>query len=131
MSDLLDQFNRKFPNEDACLKELLRIRYGELFQCPSCKEHTKYHKVKKRRCFECEHCGNQIYPTAGTAFAKSRTPLVQWYRVMLSFCAVPKGMSTKQIQRVTGVTYKCAWRMGHEIRKHMAVVDGELPLDAD
>ena len=28
-----------------------------------------------------------------------------------------------------GVTYKCAWRIGHEIRKYMADVDGDGMLD--
>ncbi|MEQ8164841.1 MAG: IS1595 family transposase, partial [Alphaproteobacteria bacterium] len=27
-----------------------------------------------------------------------------------------------------GVTYKTAWRMGHELRKYMGVVDGDPPL---
>ena len=35
----------------------------------------------------------------------------------------------KELQRQLGVTYKCAWRMAHEIRKYMADVDGEWPLD--
>ncbi len=37
------------------------------------------------------------------------------------------------VERVdpTGLTYKAAWRMGHEIRKHMADVDGETPLSGN
>lgn len=33
-----------------------------------------------------------------------------------------------ELRRQPGVTYKCAWRMGHEIRKYMAEADGEQPL---
>ena len=40
-------------------------------------------------------------------------------------------MSAKELQRQLGVTYKCAWRMGHEIRKHMSFVDGDANLDGD
>ena len=38
------------------------------------------------------------------------------------------GVPAKELQRQLGVTYKTAWRMGHEIRKHMAAVDGNPPL---
>ena len=38
------------------------------------------------------------------------------------------GVSAKELERQLGVTYKTAWRMGHEIRKHMAEVDDEMPL---
>jgi transposase len=31
----------------------------------------------------------------------------------------------KELQRQLGVTYKTAWRMGHEIRKYMGIVDGD------
>ena len=34
-------------------------------------------------------------------------------------------MPAKELQRQLGVTYKCAWRMGHEIRKLMTKVDGD------
>jgi transposase len=38
------------------------------------------------------------------------------------------GVPAKELQRQFGVTYKTAWRMGHEIRKYMAQVDGNDPL---
>ncbi len=47
---------------------------------------------------------------------------------MFLFCATRNGVSAKEIQRQTGVTYKAAWRMGHEIRKYMTGVDGDDPL---
>ncbi len=41
------------------------------------------------------------------------------------------GVAAKELERTLGVTYKCAWRMAHEIRKHMAQVDGDPPLSGD
>ena len=64
----------------------------------------------------------------GTPFAKSRTPLQKWFYAMYLFTTTRHGVSAKELQRQLGVTYKCAWRMGHEIRKYMAKVDGETPL---
>jgi hypothetical protein len=47
---------------------------------------------------------------------------------MFLFCASRNGVSAKEIQRISGVTYKTAWRMGHEIRKYMGWVDGDRKL---
>jgi hypothetical protein len=65
---------------------------------------------------------------AGTPFERSRTPLKTWFYVMFLFCATRNGLSAKEIQRQIGVTYKTAWRMGHEIRKYMGWVDGDRRL---
>ena len=48
---------------------------------------------------------------------------------MYLFSTSRHGVLAKELQRQLGVTYKTAWCMGHELRKHMAkVVDGERPL---
>lgn len=46
---------------------------------------------------------------------------------MLCICSPPHGhgVPAKELQRQLGVTYKTAWRMGHEIRKYMAKIDGD------
>lgn len=124
-------FQKRFPTEEACLDHLMRTRYGERFKCFSCFRDAKYYRVVKRRCFECEHCGYQVYPTAGTPFAKTRTSLRDWFYVMFLFCASRNGVSAKEIQRQIGVTYKTAWRMAKEIRQYMGYVDGDYPLGGD
>jgi hypothetical protein len=35
------------------------------------------------------------------------------------------GVAAKQIERQTGVTYKCAWRICHQLRKRMASADAQ------
>jgi transposase-like protein len=47
---------------------------------------------------------------------------------MYLFTTSRHGVPAKELQRQLGVTYKCAWRMGHEIRKYMGEVDGDWPL---
>lgn len=127
----IQQFNKRFPDDDACLEHLMRTRFGTRFHCSKCGAEANYYRVKGRRCYECEHCGYQLYPTAGTPFAKTRTSLRDWFYVMFLFCATRNGVSAKEIQRQLGVTYKTAWRMGHEIRKYMGWVDGDDPLGGD
>ncbi|MBX3492030.1 MAG: IS1595 family transposase [Parvibaculum sp.] len=127
----LKTFNARFPDDDACLDHLMAVRYGHKFHCGTCGADAKHHRVKGRRCYECEFCGHQVYPTAGTPFERTRTSLRDWFFVMYLFTTTRNGVSAKEIQRQIGTTYKTAWRMGHEIRKYMGWVDGDDPIGGD
>lgn len=122
------EFLERFPDDDTCLDHMMRVRYGERFTCPSCERDARYYRVKARRSYECERCGHQVYPTAGTPFERTRTPLTDWFYVMFLFCASRNGVSAKEVQRQIGVTYKTAWRMCNLIRRYMGYVDGDAPL---
>lgn len=125
------KFQAKYPTDDVCLEHIFRTRYGTSHACEKCGKEAKFYRVKKRRCHECEHCGHQLFATAGTPFEKTKTPLTKWFLAMYLFTTSRNGVSAKELQRTLGVTYKCAWRMGHEIRKYMAFVDGDAPLGGD
>jgi transposase len=60
--------------------------------------------------------GCHTYPCAGTIFEHSSTPLKLWFHAMYLMTATRNGVSAKEIQRQLGVTYKCAWRIGHQLR---------------
>ena len=106
----------------------MRNRFGERFTCFKCQKQATYYRVKNRRSFECEHCGYQVYPTAGTPFTKTRTSLRDWFYVMFLFCGTRNGVAAKEVQRQLGVTYKTAWRMCRLIRLYMGYVDGDYPM---
>jgi len=121
-------FQKRFPDEDACLTHLMRTRFGERLTCFKCQKQATYYRVKARRSFECEHCGYQVYPTAGTPFEKTRTSLRDWFYVMFLFCTTRNGVAAKEVERQLGVTYKTAWRMCRLIRLYMGYVDGDFPV---
>jgi transposase len=123
----IQQFLETYPDDDACLAHLFETRYGKEPVCPKCGQVDTFHKLKKLPAYTC-NCGHHVHPMAGTPFERSRTPLRTWFYVMFLFCATRNGLSAKEIQRQIGVTYKTAWRIGHEIRKYMGWVDGDRPL---
>ena len=120
----LRQFQDRFPTEESCLDHLMRTRYGARHDCEKCGREAAFYRVKARRSYACEHCGGQVYPTAGTPFERTRTPLRDWFFVMFQFCASRNGVAAKEVERQLGVTYKTAWRMCHQIRTYMGEVDG-------
>ncbi|MDO9586841.1 MAG: IS1595 family transposase [Brevundimonas sp.] len=121
----LRQLQARFPTEESCLEHLKMVRYGAKHTCAKCDREAKYYRVKARRSYECEHCGYQVYPTAGTPFEKTRTSLRDWFYVMFLFTSTRNGVAAKRVQREIGVTYKTAWRMCKLIRQYMGYVDGD------
>ncbi len=124
----LRQFQSQFPTDDSCLDHLFQVRYGTDFNCPKCSRPAKYSRVKGRRSYQCQWCANNLYPTAGTPFDRTRTSLRDWFYVMFLFTTTRHGVAAKRVEREIGVTYKTAWRMCHEIRKYMAELDSDDPL---
>src|SRR5579859_6750840 len=113
----LKDFFEKFPNDDACLEYLKEKRYPSgVTQCAKCGVERKHHRVTGRPAYACDYCGKMISPMAGTIFEKSTTPLKTWFYAMYLMGSTRCGISAKQIQRETGVTYKTAWRMFRQIR---------------
>lgn len=124
----LKSFLERFPTDDSCLDHLMETRYGKRHECAKCGKLANFHRVKSRRCYECDFCGYQVYPTAGTPFESTRTSLRDWFTVMFMFTASRNGVSAKEVQRTIGVTYKTAWRMCNLIRQYMGYVDGDNSL---
>jgi|ERR1700733_740145 len=115
------QFDRDFPTDDACLEQVKEQRYpGGIAVCEKCEGPRKHYRVAGRTAYACATCGNHIYPLVGTIFEKSTTSLRIWFQAMYLMGSTRCGISAKQIQRETGVTYKTAWRMFKQIRTLMA-----------
>lgn len=121
----ITDFRNRFPTDDACLDEIMRRRYGEIITCKECEKQSKFHRVKGRKCYECQWCGWQLYPTKNTPFDHSSTPLSSWFYAIYLMTATRSGVSAKELERQLGVTYKCAWRMAMEIRKLLGKTKGD------
>lgn len=136
------QFEGKYPNNEACLHKIFTLRHGNATQCPICKKSFDYKrvnhqsKIKKfqRTAYYCTHCANQIYPLAGTIFEKTTTPLKDWFYALYLFTATRNGVSAKELERQLDICYKTALRMAHQLKKLMAnhqqgVLNGIVEID--
>jgi transposase len=126
-------FQDEFPTDDVCLDWLWRRGHsedGETAYCPKCERTRRFHRVKSRQSYSCDSCGHHIHPAAGTIFHKSTTPLRLWFHAVFLLSQTRCGISAKQLQRETGVTYKTAWRMFNRIRQ-MLQDDDESPLSGE
>jgi predicted RNA-binding Zn-ribbon protein involved in translation (DUF1610 family) len=123
------EFQIEYPDDGACLDRIMQMQYGGTqFSCPGCGADSKFSRITKRRAYACQWCGHHIYPCVETIFEKSRTKLTIWFFAMYLMTSTRHGVAAKEIERQTGVTYKCAWRICHELRKLMAQADEHGPM---
>jgi transposase-like protein len=123
----IQDFNEQFATDESCLEHLKEQRFpGGITYCDKCQQDRKHYKITGRPVYSCDHCGTQISPMAGTIFEKSTTSLRLWYYSMYLMASTRCGISAKQIQRETGVTYKTAWRMFRQIRSLLSDSDMQL-----
>jgi transposase-like protein len=111
-----------FHDEAAAYAKLESILWPNGPYCPRCGSFDRITKVKGGRMglWRCGPCKRQFRVTVGTVFESAHVPLNLWFQAMHLLCTSKKGMSSHQIHRVLGVTYKTAWFMTHRIREAMA-----------
>jgi transposase len=129
----IHDFNRDFPDDNACLDYIRDMIYPDGIVCRTCERVTKHHRLNGRKAYSCDRCGTHVYPLAGTIFEKSRTPLKSWLYAMYLMASTRCGISAKQLERELGVTYKTAWRMFKQIRsllnEDVGLLSGEVEMD--
>lgn len=128
MKYTINQFRAEFCSDNICLDVIFRLRYKKIPCCPQCSQQTTFKRIKDRRCYQCsdKDCQYQLYPTAGTIFEKTRTPLKDWFYVIYLMVSTRNGVASKEVERQLGVSYKTALRMTHQIRKLMVQEPGLL-----
>src|SRR5437879_10069201 len=117
----------QLQDDASGLKHLKEHRFPKgVAYFEKCKRERKHHRVTGRPAYACDYCGSMISPMEGTIFEHSATSLRLWYYAMYLMASTRCGISAKQIQRETGVTYKTAWRMFRQIRSLLSETDMQL-----
>ena len=113
------EFNKKFATELDCINYFIKIRYSIEVKCNHCSSNKVFRRNDNPKFLQCNSCNNSFSVFKGTIFEKSDTDLRKWFYAIHLFLNSKKGISGYQLQREIGVTYKCAWRILHLIRKAM------------
>lgn len=112
-------FFERFPDEDACLKHIFKVRFGDHSACPSCGGVGGWTPIRGTKKYR-HRCRRQISILEGTAFYRSNLSLVAWFYALLLFANSSNGMRSSFLRRHLGIGVKSAHRMANVIRTHMA-----------
>ena len=102
------EFVKQFPDDDACLHYLKKLRWPKGFICPACNAFDDpWHQTRGR--LVCRTCQHQTSITSGTIFDKTRTPLITWFEVAWLMTTTKNGFSAKSFERTMDIRYQTAW----------------------
>src|SRR5688572_20889189 len=120
----------QFQDADKARQYLERMRWPHGPICPHCgvigDHYALQGKAHRPGLLKCHACREQFSVTVGTVFEKSKIKLNVWLQAVYLLCSSKKGMSSHQLHRTLGVTYKTAWFMTHRIREAMRSDGGIL-----
>jgi transposase-like protein len=121
----------RFNDDDAAREHLESLRWPHGAVCPHCGGADRQSKLEgtshRPGLYFCGHCRQQYTVTVGTVFERSKVPLHKWVLATHLICSSKKGISSHQLHRTLGVTYKTAWFMAHRIREAMNIEpEGQL-----
>ena len=121
----LPQFQRLFPNDEACAKYLENIRWDQGFTCEHCGDRDEPFRFKARpHVLRCRSCRRDIALTAGTVMERTRTPLSTWFWAAYLVSSHTAGMSAAQFQRQLDLNrYETAFQILHKLRAGMVRPD--------
>lgn len=118
-----------YTDTNAARKHLEALRWPNGPHCPHCGETEALTKLAGKSTrpgvFKCRSCRKPFSVTVGTVFERSHIPLNKWILATHLLAASKKGISSHQLHRMLGVTYKTAWFMAHRIRLAMAPTKDE------
>jgi len=124
----------RFNDDDAAREHLEALRWPHGSVCPHCGGTDRQSKLEgtshRPGLYFCGHCRSQYTVTVGSVFERSKVPLHKWVLATHLICSSKKGMSSHQLHRTLGVTYKTAWFMSHRIREAMNI-EPEGPLGSE
>jgi len=114
------EFQRRFPDDDACARYLERLSWPDGFVCAACGAVARQPWRGSRRRLVCPSCQHQATVTSGTLFQGTRTPLTSWFTAAWMIATAEQGVSASDLQRRLGLaSYETAWMLLHRYRRAM------------
>ena len=112
------EFQRLFPDNDACALYLLKLRWCSGFTCPYCASVGDPLRFSSRpSVLRCRKCRRNTGLTVGTVMERSHLPLNVWFWAAYLVTNQSSGISAKRFCKQVGIpSYETAFRLLHKLR---------------
>lgn len=135
----LPEFQRVFPDDEACAQYLEHLRWPSGFTCSKCGNIGEPYRFAKRTSvvLRCRACHTNVSLTATTVMKSSHTPLPVWFWGAYLVTTQTPGQSALQFQRQLGLSrYETAFQMLHKLRAGLVrperdAIGAQYPVEVD
>ena len=112
-----------FQSPEAAREYLEALRWGADRVCPHCGTINESFATKKPGVYRCrsKECRKDFSVTTKSVMESSHIKLNVWLQAFYLMSSSKKGVSSHQLHRALGITYKSAWFLTHRIREAMRV----------
>jgi transposase-like protein len=110
-----------FQSPEAAREYLEALRWGSERVCPHCGTVNESFATKKAGVYRCrvKECRKDFSVTTKSVMESSHIKLNVWLQAFYLMASSKKGISSHQLHRALGITYKSAWFLTHRIREAM------------
>ena len=113
----------RYPDQEACIDHLERIRWRGTPVCPKCESKDVVRKkedgVGRVGRWNCHACNTSFKVTCGTVFHGTKIALQKWFLAISLILNAKKGLSSHQLARDLDLNQKTAWYILTRIRAEM------------
>lgn len=125
--------HKQYNTQAKCLELLAQIRWNGVVKCTNCGK-TNVREVKRQqKRYICKSCKTQFSVFTDTIFEGTRLGLPTWFHIIGSMLNAKTGISAKEIERSSGVTYKTAYYTCMRVRVGMlmpeSILEGMIEMD--
>jgi transposase-like protein len=126
---MVDITDPVFHDEAKAVPHLEALRWPDGAFCPHCGS-TKVHRMAgktQKGMFLCNNCRDKFTARVGSVMERSHIPVHKWLLAMHLLAASKEKISSRQLQRTLGVSYKSAWFLSKRIRAAMRADSCPVP----
>lgn len=124
-------FVKAFPNEQACVDHLEKLRWDGNVVSPF-DPSSKVYNCKGHK-YKCKNTGKYFNVKTATLFDNTKIELQKWFMAIYLITGHSKGISSVQLSKDLDVTQKTAWFMLQRIRNCFGIdsdqPEGEVEVD--
>lgn len=114
------EFDKLFPDENACKAYLVARRWPDGVRCPRCGNEKVWELKARPFHWLCRNCSDQGYRFSvlvGTVMQNTNIPVRTWFRVIYLMLTSKKGISALQLHRMMGFgSYETALYLCNRVR---------------
>ncbi len=111
------EFEKKYSDEDFCLKTLEAVHWPDGPICPRCGAVDRAGRIATRpRVLNCLECHGQFSVTVGTLMQRSHLSLRVWFLATYMMMTLPRQITINEFKEPLGIPYKTTWHLLRRLR---------------